>query len=54
MKLKKGLKSHIINKKNEKFYIAKMPNPTIGQIKALVKYYFENNIDNLFYDYIFF
>ena len=49
-------KAILLIKKNEKkFYIAKMPNPTIGQIKALVrKYYFENNIDNLFYDYIFF
>lgn len=48
-------KAILLIKKNEKkFYIAKMPNPTIGQIKALVrKYYFENNIDNLFYDYIF-
>ncbi len=44
----------IIKLYEKNFYIAKIPNPTIGQVKAVIrKYYFEHNIDNVFYDYIF-
>lgn len=36
------------------FHIVKISNPSIASIKSIVrKYYFENHIENLFYDYIF-
>lgn len=39
---------------SDNLHIVRMPEPNIAQIKTLVrKYYFEYDIDNLFFDYIF-
>ena len=46
--------AQIMKKYIDNFYIIKMSDPSIVEIKAKVrKYYFENNIEAFFYDYIF-
>ena len=46
--------AQIMKKYIDNFYIVKMSDPSIVEIKAKVrKYYFENNIEAFFYDYIF-
>lgn len=44
----------VMEKYSDNFIVVHMPNPTIEQLRAKVKYhYFKDNIENLFYDYIF-
>ena len=46
--------AQIMKKYIDNFYIVKLSDPSIAEIKAKVrKYYFENDIEALFYDYIF-
>ena len=51
-RIKKAIE--IIKIYEDNFHIAKLSDPNIAQVKALLrKYYFEYNIENVFYDYIF-
>lgn len=51
-RIKKAIEIMKIYENN--FHIAKLSDPNIAQVKALLrKYYFEHNIENVFYDYIF-
>ena len=46
--------AQIMKQYTDNFYIVKLSDPSITEIKAKVrKYYFEENIEALFYDYIF-
>ena len=52
IRISKAIK--IIQKYKDNFHIAKMADPNIAQVKALIrKYFFEFEVDNVFYDYIF-
>lgn len=54
IKTRLKIAAEVIEKYKDNLIVVHMPDPTIEQIRAKVKYhYFKDGIENLFYDYIF-